>query len=201
LLLFIIFLGEIGKNRWNIEPHPPPFCRRRHRVVCYMKLSGILRRLRTFCIRLADNSTGIRQNWKQSQSTHQRSKWRHFIYTRRHGDVTSSRPWRHFTLNEMKKIKCWTHFASTSSRAQNTHAHLQYSLFNHFSISLKNTPKKMLSSFALIQHNITIYCSVEHGIHLLQFAFFTHTTPVSTWSMDHFIQIFSHETLQVCTDS
>jgi hypothetical protein len=58
-------------------------------------------------------------------------------------------------------IKFKTHFASTSSRAQNTQMHLQYSLFNFFSISHKNTKKNFLSSFTLIQHNMTIYYSVE----------------------------------------
>jgi hypothetical protein len=39
-------------------------------------------------------------------------------------------------------MKFKTHFASTSYRVQNTHTHRQYSLFNYFSISLKNTKKR-----------------------------------------------------------
>jgi hypothetical protein len=54
-------------------------------------------------------------------------------------------------------MKFKTHFASTSYRIHNTHTHRQYSLFNYISISLKKT---FLSSFALIQHNMTIYCNV-----------------------------------------
>jgi hypothetical protein len=55
-------------------------------------------------------------------------------------------------------LKFKTHFASTSYRVQNTHTYRQYSLFNYILISLKNT--KNLSSFALIQHNMTIYYNV-----------------------------------------
>jgi hypothetical protein len=41
LAAFHNFWGEKSvETEWNIEPHPPPSCRR-HRVVCYMKLSSI----------------------------------------------------------------------------------------------------------------------------------------------------------------